>query len=139
MLKPRAEWPDPDKPKATIVSELQAAMDDVPGNLPMLSQPIQQRMNETVAGIRTDVGVKIFGDDLDVLLWDAFSGNQALEKLLARHAERIAFAFCGHTHRAREGNLGPLRGYNLGGDYHFKRMLKRHTIESTVQASPMKP
>ncbi|MBV8917590.1 efflux RND transporter permease subunit [Bradyrhizobium sp.] len=81
MLKPRAEWPDPAKPKAVIVSEIQAAMDDVPGNLPMLSQPIQQRMNETVAGIRTDVGVKIFGDDLDVLLPLASRVQAILQKI----------------------------------------------------------
>jgi heavy metal efflux system protein len=81
MLKPRAEWPDPDKPKAVIVSEIQDAMDDVPGNLTTLSQPIQQRMNETVAGIRTDVGVKIFGDDLDVLLPLASQVQAILQKI----------------------------------------------------------
>lgn len=59
----------------------------------------------------------------DALLWDAFGGNQAMEALLARHAEHIAFAFCGHTHRARDNNLHAIRGYNVGGDYHFKRML----------------
>jgi predicted phosphohydrolase len=61
--------------------------------------------------------------ELDALLWDAFSGNQALEEVLARHKDRIALAFCGHTHRAREGTLGSLRGINIGGDYHFKRLL----------------
>jgi 3',5'-cyclic AMP phosphodiesterase CpdA len=60
---------------------------------------------------------------LDSLLWDAFGGNRALEQLLAQHADRVAFAFCGHTHRAREGRLDGVRGYNVGGDYHFKRLL----------------
>jgi predicted phosphohydrolase len=60
---------------------------------------------------------------LDGLLWDAFSGNRALEAVLTRHADRIPFAFCGHTHRARENQLGRIRGYNIGGDYHFKRLL----------------
>jgi predicted phosphohydrolase len=60
---------------------------------------------------------------LDDLLWEAFGGNCALEELLARHAERIAFAFCGHTHRARQGIWHGIRGYNVGGDYHFKRLL----------------
>jgi 3',5'-cyclic AMP phosphodiesterase CpdA len=59
----------------------------------------------------------------DGLLWDAFSGNRALEELLARHADRIPFAFCGHTHRARNGTHGHIRGYNVGGDYPFKRLL----------------
>jgi predicted phosphohydrolase len=60
---------------------------------------------------------------IDDLLWEAFGGNRAMEELLARHAERIAFAFCGHTHRARQGTWHGIRGYNVGGDYHFKRML----------------
>jgi len=60
---------------------------------------------------------------IDDLLWEAFGGNRAMEELLARHAERIAFAFCGHTHRARECTWHGIRGYNVGGDYHFKRLL----------------
>jgi predicted phosphohydrolase len=72
--------------------------------------------------------------ELDALLWDAFSGNQTLEELLTRHAQRIAFAFCGHTHRAREATLGPIRGYNIGGDYHFKRLLRLAWPAGTVQA-----
>ena len=60
---------------------------------------------------------------IDDLLWEAFGGNRAMEELLARHAERISFAFCGHTHRARQGTWHGIRGYNVGGDYHFKRLL----------------
>ena len=45
-------------------------------------------------------------------------------ELLAEHGERIPIALCGHTHFAREGRLGPTRGYNIGGDYHFKRLLR---------------
>ena len=46
-----------------------------------------------------------------------------MEKVLERHAERIPFAFCGHTHRARENTLGAIRGFNIGSDYPFKRLL----------------
>lgn len=60
---------------------------------------------------------------LESLMWDAFCGNCAMEEVLARHAERIAFTFCGHTHRARETDWKGIRGYNIGGDYHFKRLL----------------
>jgi hypothetical protein len=60
---------------------------------------------------------------LDSLLWDAFAGNRALEELLPRYAERIPFVFSGHTHRARFNTLGAIRGFNIGGDYHFKRLL----------------
>jgi hypothetical protein len=59
----------------------------------------------------------------DGLLWDAFSGNAAMEALLARHAARIPWVFSGHTHRARHNRLGPIQGRNIGGDYHFKRLL----------------
>ncbi len=68
MLKPRQEWPDPDKPKAAVVAEIQEAAEDVPGNVYGFSQPIQQRMNELISGVRSDVAVKIFGDDLDELI-----------------------------------------------------------------------
>jgi 3',5'-cyclic AMP phosphodiesterase CpdA len=58
----------------------------------------------------------------DGLLWDAFSGNKTLEELLKQHEDRIAFVFSGHTHRAREGRLGAIRGINIGGDYRWKRL-----------------
>lgn len=60
---------------------------------------------------------------IDSLLWDAFTGNRTVEALLTQYAERIPYAFCGHTHRARANTLGPIRGFNIGGDYHFKRLL----------------
>jgi hypothetical protein len=71
---------------------------------------------------------------LDGLLWDAFSGNRGLEELLARHAAGIPFVFSGHTHRQRENHLGPIRGYNVGGDYHFKRLLVLDWPAGTVAA-----
>lgn len=60
---------------------------------------------------------------IDGLLWDAFSGNTLLEEVLQGHPGRIPLAFSGHTHRSRENSLGPIHGYNIGGDYHFKRLL----------------
>jgi 3',5'-cyclic AMP phosphodiesterase CpdA len=70
----------------------------------------------------------------DSLLWEAFSGNVALEEVLARHAARIPFAFSGHTHRDRAGELAGIRGVNVGGDYHFKRLLRLDWPEQTVRA-----
>ncbi|HUR54386.1 MAG TPA: metallophosphoesterase [Gemmataceae bacterium] len=72
--------------------------------------------------------------DADGLLWEAFSGNAACESLLA-DAERVRFAFCGHTHFAREGTLGRVRGYNVGGDYHFKRLLRLSWPDGGVTAT----
>jgi 3',5'-cyclic AMP phosphodiesterase CpdA len=71
---------------------------------------------------------------LDGLLWDAFCGNRAMEELFARHAERIAFVFCGHTHRAVETQWHGIRGYNVGSDYHFKRLLLLDWPAGTVEA-----
>jgi 3',5'-cyclic AMP phosphodiesterase CpdA len=71
---------------------------------------------------------------VDGLLWDAFSGNQRLEAVLSRWNDRIPFVFCGHTHRARENKLGNIWGYNIGGDYHFKRLLWLDWPAGTVQA-----
>ncbi|UWU89710.1 efflux RND transporter permease subunit [Bradyrhizobium sp. CB1015] len=67
MLKPRAEWPDPGKSKSDVVEAIEHAADEIPGSAYETSQPIQFRVNELISGVRTDVGVKIFGDDLDIL------------------------------------------------------------------------
>jgi cobalt-zinc-cadmium resistance protein CzcA len=68
MLKPRREWPDPKLPKADLVAAIEAAVKEIPGNNYEFTQPIQMRFNELISGVRSDVAVKVFGDDLDVLL-----------------------------------------------------------------------
>jgi heavy metal efflux system protein len=68
MLKPRGQWPDPKKSRATLVLDIEKAAEDVAGSNYEISQPIQLRFNELISGVRSDVGVKIFGDDLDTLL-----------------------------------------------------------------------
>ena len=67
MLKPRAQWPDPKRPKAELVAAMQAAVEQVPGNNYEFTQPIQMRFNELISGVRSDVAVKVYGDDLDVM------------------------------------------------------------------------
>ena len=67
MLKPREQWPDPDRPKADFVQQLQKELQLVPGNNYEFIQPIQMRFNELIAGVRSDIAVKVFGDDVDVL------------------------------------------------------------------------
>jgi cobalt-zinc-cadmium resistance protein CzcA len=68
MLKDRKDWPDPRKPRAELLAELQAAVATIPGNNYEFTQPIQMRFNELLSGVRADVAVKVFGDDLDELL-----------------------------------------------------------------------
>ncbi len=67
MLKPRAQWPDPRKPKAQLVAEMESELERLPGNNYEFTQPIQMRTNELISGVRADVAVKLYGDDLDVL------------------------------------------------------------------------
>lgn len=67
ILKDRKDWPDPDKPKNTLVAEMEEAVKEVPGNNYEFTQPIQMRFNELISGVRSDVAVKVFGDDLTLL------------------------------------------------------------------------
>lgn len=68
LLKPRKEWPNPSKPRRQLVEEMQAAVNEIPGNNYEFTQPIQMRFNELISGVRSDVAVKVFGDDLDQLM-----------------------------------------------------------------------
>jgi cobalt-zinc-cadmium resistance protein CzcA len=76
MLKPRSEWPDPDRSKEALVAEMAAAVEQLPGNKYEFTQPIQMRFNELISGVRADLGIKVFGDDLDKLVVTA---NDILE------------------------------------------------------------
>ncbi|MBN8735940.1 MAG: CusA/CzcA family heavy metal efflux RND transporter [Xanthomonadales bacterium] len=77
MIKDRSEWPDPRKPKPQLIRELEAAVRTIPGNNYEFTQPVQMRMNELIAGVRAEVAVKLYGDDLERL---AEVGSQ-IEKL----------------------------------------------------------
>ncbi|SHN04703.1 cobalt-zinc-cadmium resistance protein CzcA [Pseudomonas asturiensis] len=81
MLKPKSEWPDPGKSRETLIAELQQAAASVPGSNYELSQPIQLRFNELVSGVRSDVAVKVFGDDMDVLNQTAAKIAAAMQKV----------------------------------------------------------
>ncbi|AMO68371.1 cation efflux system protein [gamma proteobacterium BDW918] len=70
-LKPHSEWPDPSKTKAELVEEMERALEELPGNNYEFTQPIQMRFNELISGVRADLGIKIFGDDLDQLVLTA--------------------------------------------------------------------
>ncbi|MFD1217577.1 efflux RND transporter permease subunit [Microbulbifer celer] len=67
MMKPRSQWPDPDLPRDALVRQMKAVVEDVPGNNYEFTQPIQMRFNELISGVRADLAIKIFGDDLDQL------------------------------------------------------------------------
>ena len=81
MLKPHDQWPNPSKSKAELMEEIEELLEKVPGNAYELSQPIQLRFNELISGVRSDVGVKIYGDDLEQLLASGNAIAQVLNKL----------------------------------------------------------
>ncbi|WP_180698870.1 CusA/CzcA family heavy metal efflux RND transporter [Pseudomonas crudilactis] len=81
MLKPKEQWPDPGKSRETLMAELQAAAATLPGSNYELSQPIQLRFNELISGVRSDVAVKVFGDDMDVLNATAAKIAAAMQKV----------------------------------------------------------
>jgi cobalt-zinc-cadmium resistance protein CzcA len=67
MLKPVSEWPEPRKTRDELVAAVKAEVAKMPGQNYEFSQPIQLRFNELISGVRADVAVKVFGDDMDVL------------------------------------------------------------------------
>ncbi len=68
ILKPRESWPDPHKAKSRLLTEMATIANKIPGNRYEFTQPIQMRFNELIAGVRSDLAVKVYGDDLDTLV-----------------------------------------------------------------------
>ncbi|MFT0473499.1 CusA/CzcA family heavy metal efflux RND transporter [Pseudomonas antarctica] len=81
MLKPKEQWPDPKKSREALIEDIQRASAIVPGSAYELSQPIQLRFNELISGVRSDVAVKVFGDDMAVLNKTAGEIAETLQKL----------------------------------------------------------
>jgi cobalt-zinc-cadmium resistance protein CzcA len=71
MLKPRELWPDPSLSKQDFVEILEKDLSALPGNNYEFTQPIQMRFNELISGVRADLGIKLFGDNLDTLVSSA--------------------------------------------------------------------
>ncbi|CAG9183856.1 efflux RND transporter permease subunit [Cupriavidus respiraculi] len=67
MLKPQSAWPEPTKTRDELIAAIRAEVAKLPGNNYEFSQPIQLRFNELISGVRSDVAVKVFGDDNAVL------------------------------------------------------------------------
>ncbi|SPA33753.1 Cation efflux system protein, heavy metal resistance [Cupriavidus taiwanensis] len=67
MLKPESQWPEPRRTRDALIAAIRAEVGKLPGNNYEFSQPIQLRFNELISGVRSDVAVKVFGDDNAVL------------------------------------------------------------------------
>lgn len=81
MLKPKEQWPDPYRSRDDLLAEVQKVVEDIPGSNYEFSQPIQLRFNELISGVRSDVAVKVFGDDMKVLERTAQSIATMLQKV----------------------------------------------------------
>ncbi|MGE3744133.1 MAG: efflux RND transporter permease subunit [Sphingomonadaceae bacterium] len=67
IMKPKNEWPDKSLPKAELVEKVEKVLESMPGGAFEITQPIQMRFNELIAGVRGDIAVKVFGDDTDAM------------------------------------------------------------------------
>jgi len=81
MLKPRSEWPDPSLAKSSLIRELETALKKNPGNNYEFTQPIEMRFNELISGVRSDLAVKIYGDNFDEMQAKAQEIATLLRKL----------------------------------------------------------
>ena len=67
ILKPKDEWPAGVETKDEVIERIENALKPLVGNAFEISQPIQLRFNELIAGVRGDIAIKIYGDDLDAM------------------------------------------------------------------------
>ena len=79
ILKDKEDWPNPDATKAEIIGAISRAVADVPGNNYEFTQPIQMRFNELISGVRSDVAVKVYGDEFPLMERTAAQVAQALK------------------------------------------------------------
>jgi cobalt-zinc-cadmium resistance protein CzcA len=68
ILKPKDQWPDPNSTKEDLIKKIEEAVGKLPGNSVDFSQPIQMRFNELIAGVRSDLAVKVFGEEFEPML-----------------------------------------------------------------------
>jgi cobalt-zinc-cadmium resistance protein CzcA len=78
ILKPISQWPKSSKNKSAFLEKLARELQPIPGNKYEFTQPIEMRFNELIAGVRSDIGVKVFGDDMDALV----AGAEKIEHIL---------------------------------------------------------
>ena len=81
MLKPVDQWPQPRKTRDELIAAVRDEVAKLPGQNYEFSQPIQLRFNELISGVRSDVAVKLFGDDMEVLKNTASQIAQALQQV----------------------------------------------------------
>ncbi len=165
MLKPVKQWPNPDKSKSQLVSEIRTLVQTVPGNNYELTQPIEMRFNELISGVRADVAIRIYGDDLatlkrlgdeTALLLSSLAGSYDVKveqmtglPTISVEPERDHMALLGLTindlqHALRIGTSGIETGLIYEGDKRFKLVVRmeehvRKDAESLAKLPVMLP
>lgn len=81
VLKAQKDWPDSGMTKSGFIGKLEEAVSTLPGNNYEFTQPIQMRFNELIAGVRSDVAVKVYGDEFDAMLASASDIAAILRKI----------------------------------------------------------
>lgn len=81
MLKPKEQWPNPDESKQDFIKRIEGSLSKLVGNAFEFSQPIQMRFNELIAGVRSDVAVKVYGDDFESMEKTAAKIVSSLQKV----------------------------------------------------------
>ncbi|WP_331344210.1 CusA/CzcA family heavy metal efflux RND transporter [Cellvibrio sp. UBA7661] len=81
ILKPRDQWPNPKRSKQDLVDAIEKSVRELPGNNYEFTQPIQMRFNELISGVRSDLGIKVIGDDLNQLQISAAEILEVVEKI----------------------------------------------------------
>ncbi len=76
------------KNKEKLVEKMEKALSVIPGNIFGFSQPIELRVNELIAGVRSDIAIKLFGDDLEVLKEKAQEIQRVVSKIKGAHDTR---------------------------------------------------
>ena len=89
LLKPRDQWENPKESIDELRTRMQAFLENIPGNNSEFSQPIELRFNELISGVRSDVGIKVFGDDMDVLNTQAQTIAQQVQKISGATAVKV--------------------------------------------------
>lgn len=89
LLKPRDQWENPKETIDELRNRMQAFLETIPGNNSEFSQPIELRFNELISGVRSDVGIKVFGDDMNVLNTQAQAIAQKVQKISGATAVKV--------------------------------------------------
>ena len=89
LLKPKDEWPNPKQTIDELRQRMMTVLATLPGNNSEFSQPIELRFNELISGVRSDVGIKLFGDDLDILNGEAIKIAEKIKSISGATAVNV--------------------------------------------------